>query len=97
MLMYRREIGREWCLASASLSDEPPRTLLSRSPTIAFTRGEAEREPARALGVGDHADREVGIFLEALDDGPRVGRLHHAVDGLAPSVGRLIDEDGHLD
>ena len=37
--MYRRENGRGWCLASASLSEEPPRTLCSRSVTIVRTRG----------------------------------------------------------
>src|SRR5207253_610818 len=65
------------------------RELLGEREEVALAdaRGDTEREPARTLGLRRHADREVGVLLEPVDNRARVGRLHHAVDGLAPSVG----------
>src|SRR5262249_12046041 len=55
------------------------------------------REPRHAepLARGSDLDGEVGVALELLDDAARVGRLHHAVHGLAPPVSSLVREERH--
>ena len=73
------------------------RELLGEREEVALAEasGRAEHGPARALGVGRDTDRVVGVLLEPLHDGARVGRLHHAVDGLPAPVGCPVEEDRH--
>ncbi len=55
----------------------------------------AESKRRATFALGSDLDGEVGVPLEALDDAPRVGRLHDALDGLAPPVCCAIREGRH--
>jgi len=63
------------------------------SPTAARGPGEAKQTPARVLG--DDGDGEVRVLLQPIDHGPRVGRLHDTVDGLAAPIPCAVREDRH--
>src|SRR5262249_25631604 len=55
----------------------------------------AEAQRRAALALGSDLDGEVGVPLKTLHHAPRVGRLHDALDGLAPPVRRAIREGRH--
>jgi hypothetical protein len=81
---------------------EQRRELLREREELAGADAAARREPERAaeadlpaLGVRLHTDRIERLLVEALHDGPRVGRFHDAVDRLAATVGGPVSEDRH--
>src|SRR6267143_3090998 len=61
MLIYRRENGRGWWRARASLNEAPPRTVRSRSAMTDFTRGVAasSSRTASARSRGRPASKSV--------------------------------------
>jgi hypothetical protein len=54
-----------------------------------------ETEDATTLSLGEDRDRVVGVPLQPLDHGSRVGGFHDAIDGLSAPVPCPVREDRH--
>src|SRR5262249_61526711 len=66
-----------------------------RARAAARSRGAGGARQPEPLGRGSALGGEVGAALELLDAPARVGRLHHAVHGLAPPVSSFVREERH--